>query len=378
MEYILRYPNPPLEEVLAHHGVKGQKWGIRRNRDSSTGKVGSASPSVQAKREAKAKEAQAVADHHQAKINELTAKLPNAKWYQRDSINRDIKIHTEVRDVALKDVQNHREGKLTEGQKTLIKGAAITAGILAAYGTYKVVQSGQANAWITDGRNFLDKKGVSPWKMNPELSKKGMSIGELEKNVVSHVNPGYGAIGTKVNCKRCTYAYELRRRGYDVAATRTTTGSGQTMSGTFNALKSVTDESKFISMKPHAGFAVDSHGTVAATPFRTLKMGNRLGAVAIKKEKGDAFFGQSIFRSLEKEPEGARGELGVKWLGGGGHSVAWEIIGGKPVVFDCQSGQTFDNPFKLFGHAGIEEAGYTRLDDKPLNHEFLKRWVKNA
>ncbi len=47
-----------------------------------------------------------------------------------------------------------------------------------------------------------------------------------------------------MNCRRCTFAYEMRRRGYDVAATRTTNGRGQTAVGVYNALNTEGDIAK--------------------------------------------------------------------------------------------------------------------------------------
>ena len=46
-----------------------------------------------------------------------------------------------------------------------------------------------------------------------------------------------GKFGTKLNCRRCTFAYELSRRGYDVKATRTMKGTGQTYLGVAKATK---------------------------------------------------------------------------------------------------------------------------------------------
>lgn len=88
---------------------------------------------------------------------------------------------------------------------------------------------------------------------------------------------------------------------------------------------------------------------------------------------------KSIFDSIAKEPNGARGELGVGWSFGGGHSMAWEIVNGRPVIFDAQAGLKFDSPDSFAKIAGrVGKAGYTRLDNLQLNDEYLKRWVNNV
>lgn len=86
-----------------------------------------------------------------------------------------------------------------------------------------------------------------------------------------------------------------------------------------------------------------------------------------------------ILSSLSKQPNGARGELGMMFKGGGGHSMAWEIVQGKPVIFDTQTGKTYKSALDIAQlSTNLTHSGFTRLDDKALNTNFLMRWVKNA
>jgi hypothetical protein len=88
---------------------------------------------------------------------------------------------------------------------------------------------------------------------------------------------------------------------------------------------------------------------------------------------------KSIFDTLAKEPNGSRGELGVMWNMGGGHSMAYEIVKGKPVIFDGQTGKIFDAAEKFMdGMPSIKNAGFTRLDNVDLNVDYLMRWMTNA
>lgn len=100
-----------------------------------------------------------------------------------------------------------------------------------------------------------------------------------------------------------------------------------------------------------------------------------------KIDAGEEGFEKSIFAALRSQPDRARGELALTWNNGsGGHSAAYEIINGAPVVFDAQTGRVYGGPksfAKDFGNR-ISDAGFTRLDDQPLNTDFLSRWVKNA
>ena len=74
-----------------------------------------------------------------------------------------------------------------------------------------------------------------PLKKNDLLSRH-MSPDSIMKEVVEPINPGYGGVGTKMNCRRCTFGYEMQRRGLDLAATRSHAGTGQTPTSLLNAI----------------------------------------------------------------------------------------------------------------------------------------------
>ena len=83
------------------------------------------------------------------------------------------------------------------------------------------------------------------------------------------------------------------------------------------------------------------------------------------------------------EQNSARGELSVTWKGhNGGHSLAWEVINNKPVIFDFQTHKVYETPDKFSEIAnmfdGLSTATSCRLDDKDLNLDLLRRWVKHS
>jgi hypothetical protein len=382
--YIIGQEKPSLEN-LTHFGVKGMRWGVRKE-EATSGRTSSSAkdvpPEERAKREEAAKHYEAKAEEFQRRLDTFQKNTPETRWNKRNR-NDTIDGYNRAIVMAKTNAQNKREGKLTEQQKTAVKGAAIAVGILAAYGAYKLADSGQGRELITKGQEFLTRRDFA-WAKNPELSRKGMSIEDLHHKVVDGVNPSYGGVGTKMNCKRCTFAYEMRRRGYDVAATRTNSGANQGMEGMFRSLANSTDVADI--SKSHATFAVSSSGVTEATAYRKIvQKGSVLGENMIRRGPNDGHIGESIFKTLAKQPNGARGELGVKWSQGGGHSVAWEIVGGKPVIFDCQTGKRYTDHFSLFQSGGIKgqspgisDAAFTRLDNVHLNEDFLRRWLKNA
>lgn len=90
-----------------------------------------------------------------------------------------------------------------------------------------------------------------------------------------------------------------------------------------------------------------------------------------------------VYDALSKMPNSARGELSVTWKGhNGGHSLAWEVINNKPVIFDFQTHKVYETPDKFSEIAnmfdGLSTATSCRLDDKDLNLDLLRRWVTHS
>lgn len=82
---------------------------------------------------------------------------------------------------------------------------------------------------------------------------------------------------------------------------------------------------------------------------------------------------------IRRYQNGARGEIIMRWNVGGAHSMAFEIVKGKPIIFDYQTKVKYSS-FEDFSRMGeyILNASSTRLDDIDLNEDFLMRWLKNA
>jgi hypothetical protein len=351
----------PVEDYLAHYGVKGMRWGYRKSEEGIA--------ATQAKREVKAQKFEGKAAALATRMTELqTGRMtPGRKARLMDM----AKEH----DIALADAEAKRQGKLSSKQKKVVVGASIVAALAAAYVLHDQVQSGDVTRMIAKGREHFTGEKFE-FKRDSKLADLRHED-EIHEKIVKQVNPDYGGIGTKMNCRRATFTYEMRRRGYDVQATKTTTGNGQTAFGLHKATSPDAKDlstGKIRSMKLFAKetFAPDHAEKPITNLISNLDAGSR-ERIPMGSQPS------AIFHALGQQPDGSRGEVGVMWQMGGGHSVAYEVFNGKAVIFDAQSGKKLDNPEAFEKALGkVKSAGFTRLDNIELNEDYLMKWMKNA
>jgi hypothetical protein len=410
---------PP--ESLSHHGVKGQKWGVRKKEEpvgrDVSGHITPASPksALSAKQQFRIEKFQKRSDVMSTRISEL--KLKNEalqgtrnpiKLYTRALNKQDIKDFDKAQKQALQDAEAVQKGKLTSTQKKAIVGAVAVSGILVV-GVGAVVvtrgqQSGALNSFMLRGSAYLRGQKV-PFNVNDKLSGH-MSADELLTHVVKPVNPGYSTPGGKMNCRRATYAYELRRRGFDVHATTSAGGWGQSESGVINAVtpgsrnfyrslsmsQTVVDQGKSAvaggdkRVNPLTKILLEGlnqpRGESQAEALVRIRANRKAGrpmgtgaAEAVARKIGGS---QRVFEELAKQPEGSRGEVLFKFPNFG-HSMAYEIVDGVPHIFDSQKGtfhdltKTVEDKWGSFNGAEI-----TRLDNANLDLTFLTRWATNV
>lgn len=378
-----------LEDFLAHYGVKGMKWGVRKEekRAERAQKREERAQKTKARREKRAGKVDVRIDAMRTRISELNAAEAKTKWnFRKASIARDRRDVQKNMNQAIKDAKAIRAGKFTDTEKKLLIGGAVLATAATAYGIHQGIESGDFRRLSEKGKAFLAGQDKVLFKEKAVLARKDLTDAQVEAIVVYPINPNYGDVGTKVNCRRATMAYEMRRRGYDVKATRTTTGSGQTALGMENVFRRgkpqiPTDPAKFVRGVATEDFKKQVFNSKDPTPL--LDIQNRLakngsmGAERVWSRTQENTSG--IISALQKQPNHARGELGMLWAMGGGHSMAWEIINGKPVIFDTQNGMTYRTPDQIAKlQDQLSEAAITRLDNAQLNEDFLLRWIKNV
>jgi hypothetical protein len=347
-----------VEDILAHYGVKGMRWGIRKEEETSDQKAASFKPGLGRTYLIEYHTAQVKAQ--QKRIDYVKAHPSKWSYVQRQN-EKEIKQREKIRDQHVKDIEKLKQGKLTDFQKKALIGAGITAAVLITVGAYKLHDE-RARRYIQEG-----DKIISPikFKRNDALART-MTSDQIMHEVVPQINPGHG-YGRKINCLRCTFAYELRRRGFDVEATSTSKGGpeqvsyevAKALSGAFR--KKVTDSP----LGEHVILPNLSSVGKVKSPEDQVKYGRAVAS--------------SIFESLSKHDPGARGDLSMSWLLGGAHSIAWEKVGSSVHIFDTQNGKHFKTAEEFIEYAkNISEVAYTRLDDVDLDEAFLTGWIQNV
>ena len=165
-----------------------------------------------------------------------------------------------------------------------------------------------------------------------------------DKEDIKRVNPEVNDFNSnsKSNCVLCTMTMEMRRRGYDVTANK-------------------------------AGVGYFDHELTRF--FKNYKMENMGSTKSIASNLGyDRKFAKSIVEKIERtQPEGSRGNLSVAWggaMGGGGHSMFYEIKNGKMTIFDGQTGKIYSNPTKILQMCTNVDIG--RLDNLQFDTKGIK------
>src|SRR3954471_280427 len=126
------------QEALNHAGVKGMKWGVRKEEETvgrdASGRIAPTPVSPKAplseKKQRRVEKFQKRSDVMNTKISEL--KLSNealkgtqnpAKLYARYANNQNIKTLDRTQKRAIRDAEAVQKGKLTSTQKKVIVGA---------------------------------------------------------------------------------------------------------------------------------------------------------------------------------------------------------------------------------------------------------------
>lgn len=371
-----------IEDFLEHFGVKGMKWGVRNEDDGGSGRSGSSEPGLRSRlatRQAEAKARSAAnftarAAKKKVRISEIDkeiASLPDGDrraYYKKSNLKYERELTQRQIDADMRQAGKIEKARLTPTQKKVLIGAAVVGGVLAAH----YLSNNHERIGANIRRIQSERTYGSQFRINKDLADTNLSASQIRERVSASVNPNFRSAGGQMNCRRSTFAYELRRRGYDVEATTSSMGMGQSETGLINAL---IKGDKNIFRRASLSSMVVSTGDARSRPTaRDL----RANPAFTEKVKDVA----KLKDALAKHGPGARGEV-VFNEEAFGHSLSWENIKGVPHLFDNQKGAHFPvtaEGLKKFadkwGHP--KEMDITRLDNLDLDLNFLGQWVKNV
>ena len=338
-----------------HHGIKGQKWGVRRyqNSDGSYTSAGKKRRGLSKKTINNLKKAGAVLG---------TTALVGVGVYA-------LKHKNTVNNL----IEKNAETKMSELSETSVDLGKLILEKKARYVGYR-----QAN----DLEYYR--------KAREESKRSGYGIIAHKHSIdedVKAVNPFFGQVHGDIdyfgNCSRCSLSYEMRRRGLSVRAT----GLKVDSIGTTHA-----EADKMFGVKSIGipNFNTDKRApkTLSEISKRGRAYGDKLIELGYKEMLRDTQSfrkkqNQMIDR-LEKQCEqfgpNSRGEIGIFLYNGAGHSMAFECdSGGKVTFIESQAGLSGSKTSSFFKNNVTRNISpylpmeVRRTDNAPLNYDYIRK-----
>ena len=273
---------------LAHHGIKGQKWGERNG------------PPYPLKRSYKSKSRTGI-------FNKKTnISQPKTKEVERPehgpgclSSNRELVGTFMEKDYRISG--RHDSFAISIDPET---GKTLELKYLPTEEAVKVHRQQYEEFLSRRDDHVSDLKKIKPATMNTEIT-------DMQKDI----NPNYGnSIGNSMNCVNCSIAFCMRLKGYDVKARTVYSGYQDTL--------------------------------INDVAFKNDKIAKYYTRDDFPESTGRYISLEDIANSINKEFKPTKGlSYGVLGVGndeiGGGHEIAWARKGNGPVEFyDAQNGKS--------------------------------------
>lgn len=322
------------QDHLAHHGILGQKWGVRRfqNYDGTRTAAGKA-----------------------RLVNKTNKKH---KFTNKDEISIDRRKDAVATVLA---TWGYTAASAAMGAPLGPAGAAFMAigggGLpLAAISTAALIKGDiDASKANKKEKQFAEERAQNPIDKKTGFHKKTKEMSAEED--MERVNPAYKNWddNTKSNCVLCTMTMELRRRGYDVQAKKATSG--------YDGVELTKDW--FPGSKPK-----ESAGSMSDDAI--IEMAKKGVSPTISKDKQKEMISNTM-SEIQNQKDGARGQICVTWDGTySGHSIAYANEGGKVVIYDTQANKKYEDAAAEKYLKRCSQVTVTRLDNCPINVKYIK------
>jgi hypothetical protein len=367
--------NPIYGESLYHYGIKGQKWGVKRYQNADRtwtdeGKIRYGRKGTLAKKRAEEKSIKSI--NKEKKVGKAgltvvplvdpskaidTISSNKSDPHKKKGNHGELAMRGVQAAVVAKNIADYARSAQYISAVTgmpvanvlgdVVGLTPIPAAATALMAGNLAVRVGKAVKSHYDTKKYNAERESNPIDKETGFHKKSIKMDESED--LKRVNPEVNNFNsnTKSNCMLCTTAYELRRRGYDVRAEKAGIGY---------------DDSDIKKWFPGA-------------KLKSIDMGehNKIGKTIAAVAGLNTGYAKDVIESMaNSQPNGARGNLIVRWGSGGAHSMAYEIKNNKLVILDSQINKIYDNPEKILRNC--TNVQYARLD----NIEFNKKSIKEC
>ncbi len=304
-------------DELYHHGIKGQRWGVRRfqNEDGTYTSLG--------------KERRRIGDGRHGSADFLigSAEADRLKEESKKAIKKvsAISVASILGGTAMAAGGMYLYEKGYIDDVTLINmvyyGTA-AAGI-GVVGLHAAKKAGSGEKRMQDLVNKSEFKTLDDIpKAHTDYYKDYFTSDDADSyELMKDVNPDYPKPGSTNNCMLCTSAMIMRLKGYEVSA-------GKSASG-----------------------------------YPTYMIEDWFEGSEIKRFTPHAYISASSFNDeLKREGDGSYGNLTVSWKQGGGHSILYTVKNGEVHYIDAQVGQEYSAE-QIFANINVKESHHTRLND---------------
>jgi hypothetical protein len=354
---------------LSHHGIKGQKWGVKMGPPYPLGQGDHSKAEIAGMKKGKkyspkgatlGGNSYAPVQTNKSSVKDIVNTLSknfkteteahrSYKDYNSKS-ERSMKVAMHLVAAALPNVSN--VVLLANGfwnpVGVLIGGVALTTNLSA------LIKDETQNSKAMKKKKQLDTEREE----EPVDEKSGLHKSSKERTpdeCADRINPEYASYmtGTKNNCVACSLSYEMQRRGYDARARKTGTGVDLRV-------------------------AVDTcfkGTTVTDFGYKNSDIGrnSKTGLPAVTKTQS-ANLSDSAQKEINSQGVGARGVISVIWNGSNtGHAVAYENTSEGTVIYDCQSGEKFTSLDEVGEFRNIK---VIRTDKAKVNYDKLKGFME--